>query len=488
MQFELFTEAQLEKLFQEALQVWKKIPFRVQGTDEFFDYLNSYGCQINGELIRFPQSVIDEVLLRISDEKAINLKTRCHEQPESEIGMFTHGQAFNICDTKTNKIRSVTKDDLAVWCHLVDSLGDVFRCHPTFVPTDVPTSSADFHTFATVLLNSSRPHISAVYSIEMLPLFIEACRIVDAPAFTERRNPVFTGEHYIKHPHVFTTNCYVTSPFLIGRENVQMAMEARRLLGRPLQFVQMDVAGASSPVTIAGSLVQNTAESLGVCAMRLAVDDLTHEIVPTNTTIDMSSLSHRQCGPDMALHAIAGGQMHKYLYGFQPQFYSFAVSAQTVSSQSVYEKAMSAMYNIMRGQRCIGIGSLAHSDVGSPVQLILDYEMGQYFRHLFRGISSDDEHVGIDDILEIAPKGAHFIESMHTASLFGEECWIPQFVDSRPPLAWAQNPTDMIEKAREKTIDLQKSSINLCPLSEDKKKQILDLVKEADKIAQLNEK
>jgi trimethylamine--corrinoid protein Co-methyltransferase len=128
----------------------------------------------------------------------------------------------------------------------------------------------------------------------------------------------------------------------------------------------------------------------------------------------------------------------------------------------------------------LGVGSLAYSDIGSPVQLVLDYEMGLYFRHLLRDVSADREHVGLDTILETARRGAYYLETEHTVRFFREESWLPDFMDPRPPIAWMQNPTDMIDQARTRTKELYKKTENMCPLSEDKKQQLRALIKEAD--------
>lgn len=466
MEMNLFTEAQLEKLFQDALRVWKEVPFRIQGTQELFDYLTDYGCEVQGELVRFPPAVVKKVLDRVHAEKRNWKQTENPTRPD--IAMFTHGQALHICDLETNKLRPAREEDLVKWCHLVDALGDLERLHPTFIPMDVPRGAAEFHSFTTILLHSRRPHRVSVYSAKMLPFFIEAIRIAKGSMDEVKRDPVFG------------TKCWVNSPFMITRENIEIAMDARRLLGVPLSFGHMPVAGAAGPITVAGSLVQNTAESLGLCAIRLAVDDLLHEITPSCAIMDMRAACHRQSGPDLLLHRLAGAEMNAFLFGWKPEVRIIGVAAPTVSPQSLFEKAQAAAFNIAAGETQIGIGCLAFSDVGSPVQLILDFEMVQFYQHLFRDVSADDEHVGLDTILQTAPRGAFFLESDHTAAHFREESWLPELIDNRVPLAWSQNPTDMIEQARNKTRKLYNTAVNQCPLSEDQKKEITSLIKEAD--------
>jgi len=47
-------------------------------------------------------------------------------------------------------------------------------------------------------------------------------------------------------------------------------------------------------------------------------------------------------------------------------------------------------------------------------------------------------------------------------------------------LAWAENPSDMIEKAQEKARDVFAAAENQCPLAESQRAEIRGLMKEAD--------
>lgn len=471
----LFDEADLETLLQQALRVLRETPFRVQGMDEFLDYLSDFGCTVDGEMVRFPQVVIDKVLARCESERskaaAAAAGSDADAWPRSEITAFTHGQALHLCDPATNTLRRATAADLAAWCHLVDALGITSRAHPTFIPTDVPVAAADFHAFATIVLNSRQPHTVSVYDARMLPFFIEACKVVKGSMEAVKQRPVFVSK------------AWVTSPFMLDRENLMVAMDARRLLGVPLTFGHMPVGGASTPVSVAGSLVQNTAESLALSAMRLAVDDLPQPITGSQAMMDMKGAAPRQFGPDIMLHRLAGDEMDSYLYTGRVRARAsgwFGVGASTVSQQSIFEKAFGGAFSVAMGARHLGVGCLAFSDVGSPVQLMLDLEILQFFRDFFRDVNLDEEHVGLDTILETAPTGGRYLSTDHTASLFREECWLPSFLDYGAFLSWAQNPADLIGRATARAQELLGQAENQCPLSAEQAQQIRALMAEAD--------
>ena len=462
----LFDENELKRILDAALGVFRQVPFTVQAPDEFLDAVSAFGCRIEGEKVFFPDRVVDKVLARCERERRA-WEPREAAAPAPDVSVFTHGQALHVCDPETNALRSATTADLASWCHLVEALGITSRSHPTFIPNDGPVGSCDLRAFVTILLNSSTAHRVSVYSARMLPFFLAACEA--------------TGSE-----QVFAAKAWVTSPFVLDRENVEIGLAARRLTGKPFEFGHMPVAGASTPIGVAGALVQNTAESLAISALRLALDDLPQPITGTSAIMDMRHGFPRQIGPDLFLHRLAGIEMDDYLYR-RPGARSCAwgwtgAGAATVSAQSVMEKALGVGMAWALGARSFGVGSLAFSDVGSPVQLVLDLELVEYVRGMLREVASDGEHLGLDTILEVAPRGGRYLETLHTAQFFREECWLPGLCDYRAFMAWANQPGDLIAKARDKALSVQRSAPNPCPLDDQTQQSLRDILAEADRL------
>ena len=472
----LCSDAQLQRLLDQALTLLRQMPFHIQGTDEVFDLLRAFGCTVAGERVGFPAAVIDKVMARCeSDRRAWQARPAAPVAAAADLSFFTHGQALHLCDPETNTLREAKTADLAAWCWFVEALGIRERAHPTFIPTDGPIGSADFRTFSTILLNSSRPYCVSVYSAAMLPFFIEACAAVKGSVEAVKADPVFAAKGW------------VTSPFKLDRGNLDLAMEARRLLGQPVEFGLLPVVAASTPVTVAGALVQNTAECLAVSALRLAIDNLPQPIVGSSAMMDMRHGFPRQLGPDLFLHNLASREMDDFLYRGRCDNHGWGwcgAGAAIVSAQSVLEKGLGFGLGLAMGVRSFGVGCLAFGDVGSPVQLLIDLELADYARHLYRDVSVDDEHIGMDTILQTAPSGGRYLETPHTAAFFREECWLPGLCDFRYFMAWANHPNDIIERARRRALELYGKATNPCPLSDACQQHIRKLQCEAERQAQ----
>ena len=471
---QLLSEADLQCLFDTAVRIWRQVPFRVQGTDEFMDYLSAFGCELSGELVRFPRPVIDRTLDRIREQKARSRNANegwPAPDPGNRIEMYTHGQAILTCDLGTNTLRPATADDLVTWCHVVDALGIETRSHPTFLPTDVPNSAVDFNAYALIMLNSKKRHRVSLFNAKMLPYFIDASVIAEGSLEAVKANPVFG------------VKMWVNSPFMITRENVEVAMDARRLLGQPIQPSTMPNAGAATPVTIAGAVAQNTAELLGLNAITLAVDGRLHGSSVGPVVVDMSAASARAFGPDVQLLRLATDEMRRFMFGGRADYSALTPGGQVVNAQTVMEKAIQYSLMVMTGQRSLGVGTIGTADVGSLVQLMIDVELCGFFQSMLREVTIDEAHIGEETIIETARRGAYFLDTDHTAEFFREELWLPDLFDYRIAGAWQEDPSDMIDQARDKVYGLTGTVENQCPLSADQRAEIRRLLDAANRDA-----
>jgi trimethylamine--corrinoid protein Co-methyltransferase len=413
--------------------------------------------------------VINDVLHCIDQHKA-QLPTP--DEPSPQIQPIVSGQGIWYSDVETDQLRLATRDDLATLSRIVDALpGNVGRGHPTFIPQDVPLPNCELHAYATIILNASRPHRVSVYSRRALDYFVEISDVV----YGSRERTIAEAP--------FATKMWITTPFGICAEDIEIAMAARRLLERPVIPGCMPVAGVSTPVTLAGALAQTVAESLMLDALCLALNGRINGTVPGPLVTDMRMGSSCEAGPDNALVKLGAAQMCQYIYGHAPVTdLALTTMAKCPGPQAVMEKMGNALMGVLTGARNYSaVGTLASTDIGSFVQLMIDLEITSFFERLLQGIRVAPETIAEEVIKQVVPSGARYLEHPHTLTHFRDELWLPQLADRRLPAAWREDPTTMVGNARARASHLMDTATNRCPLDERQKAEIRRILEAADR-------
>ncbi len=480
----VFDESELDEIAQAAVRIAARVPLRVTGaspggredtcTDRLLAALRDVGCEISDDQTRvhFPDEVIGRVTERIAQHRA-GMPTELPDCADT-ISYSASGQALWCCDVETDRVRAATLQDLADLSRVVEAIPNLGRSHPTFIPQDVPAATAEVHAFATIILNSSRPYRVSVYTAELLEHFIE----LDTLARGGDREAV-------NRAPTFAAKAWWNTPFMLTGENIAIAMRARELMGHPFTISTMPVAGAATPVTLAGCLALSTAEVLQCNAITLAVEDRLMGWAAGPLTIDPRSGIHTQSGPAVQLIGLAARAMSAHLFGGRVTAQGGPTTcAKAPGAQSMMEKTMQTTWAIMGGQRSFGsLATLAVADVGSVVQLMLDVEMMRHFERLLQGIEVTPETIAEEVIYEVAPRGAYFLGHEHTAKHFRDELYLPELIDTQVPVAWIDNPQTMLENARARARRLLETAENRCPLSDEQRRQVREIVADAQRVA-----
>lgn len=459
------------RFFDEGLKLMGEIGFRIDGTDEFNQMMIDFGCVIDNDRLAFPKKVLDYTVDRIRAYRKEEIKK--DHTISNKIDWFMSGQATYWNVPEDNSLRLGTEEDLAAYHRMLDAM-DVGRTHPGLLPQDVNVKTSDIHAFATIALNSKRPWRVSPFSAEAVP---NMYRILTA-VLGDSEKAALMGREICYH------KLWINSPFSICRETIEGTMISRKLLGHKVAITIMPVSGASSPVTPAGALVQQVAEVIGANAISLALDNYICGYVSSTNTFDFTGNIHCQPGPESNIHRMLGKDMGFYMFGTPARTgIPPTTTAATVGIQSVIEKSIDLTTAVMAGDRFFGAGGvLSQSDTASPVQMVLDMEIRDYVQHMLNDIDISDEALGLETIRETAPNGAGYLSTEHTYEFYKKSVWFPELIDRRTAGSYLQDPYTMIDKARTRAIDLINNSPNMCTVTDIKKKEIKEIVAEADRV------
>jgi trimethylamine---corrinoid protein Co-methyltransferase len=219
--------------------------------------------------------------------------------------------------------------------------------------------------------------------------------------------------------------------------------------------VSMPLAGGTSPVTLAGTLVQLAAETLSGFALAQCVRPGAPVLwggVPT--ILDMREGTTPAGAVESLMMNCAFNEIGKLLR-LPTHCYLGNSDAKTVDGQAAYESALGLMLAALsRSNLNAGAGMLSFINCQSLEDLIIDHELIGMARRLARGIDTDDESLGAAIIREVG-HGGDFLSTAHTVARFRREFFVPRLASRESEAGWARNGASEIrQRARERLREL----------------------------------
>ncbi len=208
------------------------------------------------------------------------------------------------------------------------------------------------------------------------------------------------------------------------------------LHGQPVVATPFTLAGAMTPVSLAGALAQQNAEALFMVALaQIARPGAPMIYGGFTSNVDMRTGSPAFGTPEYVKAAFATGQLARR-YGL-PWRSSNATASSVVDAQAAYESEMSVWGSIMGGVNLLyqGAGWLEGGLTASFEKLIVDAEILQMMAEVLVPFEVDEATLGIDAIAEVGP-GGHFFGSAHTLERYETAFYRPLLSDWRNFETW----------------------------------------------------
>jgi trimethylamine--corrinoid protein Co-methyltransferase len=281
----VFTETEVEEIHLATLEVLERTGIFVED-DEALDIFKDGGCRIDREtrVVRIPPHVVEDAI-----RSAPSRYTLCGRDPKNDFVMepgrvaFTNfSEGIRMIDVETGEYRESTKQDIADIARLNDYLSE-FDTHEIAVGAkDAPPQTAAVHNTEMQLLNTTKP-------IGVGPLSGMECK-----AIFRMCAEIAGGEDALRErPIVYSGVCPV-SPLKLPRDATEV------------------MAGGSSPVTLAGTLVTHNAEVLsGIVLAQLTERGCPVMYGSSTTAMDLKLAAASVGSPEIAVISAAVAQLAK---------------------------------------------------------------------------------------------------------------------------------------------------------------------------------
>ncbi len=220
----------------------------------------------------------------------------------------------------------------------------------------------------------------------------------------------------------------VNSPRRVDAEILDNIMVMARH-GQCVVITPFTLMGAMAPVTLAGALVQQTAEALAIVALCQLLRPGTPCVIGSFTSnVDMRTGSPAFGTPEYVNGVLASAQIGRRLR--IPVRTSAVNASPAVDAQSTYETAFSLQAAILSHSHLINhaAGWLEGGLSASLEKIIVDAELLRTWAELLKPVAFDDDDLGIDAIKGVAP-GGHFFGSAHTLARYETAFYRPLLSD-----------------------------------------------------------
>jgi trimethylamine--corrinoid protein Co-methyltransferase len=198
------------------------------------------------------------------------------------------------------------------------------------------------------------------------------------------------------------------------------------------------LAGSMSPATLAGTLMQQTAEVLAVATFSQVIKPGAPIIYGSfASNVDMRSGAPALGTPEYTKSAQASGQIARRL-GLPFRSSNTTVS-NCVDAQAAFESQMSLWGSVMGHANLVNhaAGWLEGGLTASFEKLIVDAEMLQMIAEYLRPIDVNDDELAVDAIAEVGPGGHHFGTS-HTLERYETAFYTPILSNRQNYESWQE--------------------------------------------------
>jgi len=249
----LFSDSDLEMIHDATLEVLEYTGLYVQSNDAI-DIYESGGCYADRQkqIVKIPAHIVEEAI--DSAPKKVFLAGRDPQHDivleNGRVNFCPFGEGVMVIDPYTGEYRKSTKKDKGDVARLVDALDQYDMLENTVAPRDVHPEMESLHNYEVTVANTTKHVPQPCHDKRSAQLLIEMAAVVAGGREKLKDRPIVSGCTCPQSPLTISEGC--ADPIIeYARANL------------PQNILSMALAGATSPVTLAGTLVTHNAEVLG---------------------------------------------------------------------------------------------------------------------------------------------------------------------------------------------------------------------------------
>jgi trimethylamine--corrinoid protein Co-methyltransferase len=378
---------------------------------------------------------------------------------------FTPGSAaINILDYHRKQMRKPQTEDYIKYAKIVSQLNNIASQSTAFIPTDVNDRITDSYRLFLSLLYGEKPVVTGTFTVESFTVmkdFQVAVRGTEK-ALLEKPLTVFS--------------CCPTSPLKWSDVTSQNVVDCARY-SIPVEFISMPLAGFMSPVTLVGTLVQHTAETLsGVVISQIANPGTPILYGGSPAIFDVRYETTPMGAMETMMIDCAYNEIGKYL-GLPTQAYISLSDAKLLDAQAGLEGGIGATLAALSGINNIsGPGMLDFESCHSLEKLVLDNEICGMVYRMLEGIEPKEDFPALPLFQELLSE-QHLLISKHTRRHLRKEHLFPgPVIDRANRSRWKEEGASTLEERAHRDVQGLLESYQPSQLADEVKQELISLM------------
>lgn len=425
-QYRPLTEAHIERIHRASLGVLEQTGVQVE-LAEARDLYRRGGARIEGERVYLSPAMVEAALAQVPHRVLLAGRDPAQDVilEGRRVYAGTGGSPTAVLDPGADTVRPATLTDLAELVRLADALDRCDFVVMPLYPTDVPEPDVPVNRFYTCLAHTAKHVMGGAGTVAGARQVIELGSLVAGSLQALRERPL-----------VSCITSWMVSPLHLDSGVTEILLEWCRH-GLPVALSAAPMAGSTSPVTLAGTLVQLNAEQLSGIVLTQLVRPGTPVLagyIPG--VVDLRTGSYLGGAVEFGMMQAGAAQLAQF-YGV-PIYGSGGMSDSKVpDAQAGYEKMATLLLAAMGGCSYIhhAIGLVANMSATSLEQAVIDDEIVGMAWRVLRGVEVTDETLATEAIGRVGP-GGHYLMDGHTLRFMRSELLQPPLADRQGRAAW----------------------------------------------------
>jgi trimethylamine--corrinoid protein Co-methyltransferase len=444
--FRVLSDDQIAEIKRAAFEVMSKVGFNVlhEGARKM---LKQAGALVHGENVKVPEHVVIECI-RTAPKGWTLYDRQGNRAMEIEGRKSYYGTSTASPRTKdalSGEIHPTCVADIATGAKVADALENIDWVMPMGSVQDVPPTVADLYEFEAVVCNTTKPIVFLGYTPRGVELAFEMAAEVAGGLENLQQRPFIVFYPEPISPLVWPAD--VVARLFVGAD-----LSLPQIQGPTVQF------GATGPVTLAGAIVQGTAEALMCLVMaQLRKPGCPFGLGCNFSIFDMAAGLLSMASPEMSLALAAQAEVAQS-FGLPTWGLAGSTDAKVIDAQAGIESTFSILAQGLAGLNLIhDVGYIDNGMACSTAQLVLGNESIGMARRFIRGIEVNRETLAREVIEKVGP-GGHYLDQDHTYDHFKSELWRPGMLTRSAYDEWQnQGSKDMAARIQEKLEEIIKN-------------------------------